>query len=68
MKKLWCVQHRDGWCVTNSQPRGVPRERDAVKTKCGYWVTLPWGIAKRTPTCQECRALVSQHRKEQLHE
>jgi hypothetical protein len=55
MKEKWCVEHRDGWCVTAHQPKGEPRYRDQVKTKCGYWVTLPWGFMKTKPTCNECK-------------
>ena len=52
-KTLWCVRSRDGWCVLRDQRKTV--YRDSVETKCGYVVTLPWGIEQREPDCIECR-------------
>lgn len=54
-KRVWCVEHKDGWCATAYQPKSEPRYRDRVKTKCNHWVILPWGFAKRVPTCMECK-------------
>jgi len=51
---VWCVQHRDGWCATKSQPKNTPRYQDHVKTLCAYVVTLPFGFARRAPTCKDC--------------
>ncbi len=49
----FAVRHRDGWCEIADQ--SSPEEYlDNVRTKCGYVVVLPFGIARREPTCKEC--------------
>lgn len=55
MKRRTCVRHRDGWCATVHPSK---RYRDSVKTICGYWVTLPYGLKQRMPDCEECLALM----------
>lgn len=51
--KVWCVQHRDGWCAVKGNYR--PSELDAqVPTCCQMFVTLPLGIERRMPTCFQC--------------
>lgn len=50
---VWCVRHKDGWCAT--KPNRKYRESAwCVPTRCGYYVHLPYGIAKREPTCPDC--------------
>lgn len=53
IRKVWCVQHRDGWCACKEDRD--PGEADNVATRCENWVVLPSGIARRWPTCEECR-------------
>jgi hypothetical protein len=48
------VRHRGGWCVCRSQPKGVPRYRDTVKTLCDHVVTLPWDTERGVADCPEC--------------
>jgi len=55
-QERWCVQHREGWCYTKSQPKREPRYREHVTTYCGYVVTAPWGFERRAADCPECRA------------
>jgi len=52
--KVWCVQHRDGWCAVKDNTK--PYEDDNnIPTECGHFVVLPFGIKKRKPTCSECK-------------
>lgn len=53
MAKVWCVQHRDGWCAINT---GKPFKdgKDQVYTKCRHWIIFPWGKEQCEPTCFEC--------------
>ena len=46
------VRHRDGWCATWKK---TTRYADNIKTVCNHYVTLPWGIERKWPTCAECR-------------
>ena len=48
-----CVRSRDGWCALRDQRQTT--YRDSMETRCGMFVTLPWGIERRTPDCVECR-------------
>ncbi len=53
----WAERKDDGgidhtmWCATQ---RKTTRYSDAVKTSCGFVVSLPWGLERREPTCPEC--------------
>ena len=51
-----CVRHRDGWCATKRE-KGL-QYHDNVPTLCGAAVTMPWGIERRVPDCQECLAII----------
>jgi len=51
-----CVRHRDGWCATR---RNHLRYADSVPTICGYTVTLPWGLERRKPDCEECQRILA---------
>lgn len=55
-KKVWCAQDRYGlWCARN--PNKKPRAAIVnVRTKCGDYITLPYDIRLRVPTCAECIA------------
>lgn len=48
-----CVRSRNGWCALRDQRQTT--YRDSMETRCGMFVTLPWGIERRTPDCEECR-------------
>lgn len=50
---VMCVRHRTGWCALRDQRRTA--YRDSMETKCGYVVTLPWGIERREPDCADCK-------------
>lgn len=56
-----CVRSRDGWCARLDQRR--TDYADSVETKCGYVVTLPWGVERRVPDCQECRKEIADERR-----
>lgn len=51
----WCVLDRFGiWCAVlddEEPPEGVWN----VQTECGDWITLPFGIDFRYPTCPDCK-------------
>jgi hypothetical protein len=51
---VWCVQHRDGWCMTSRQARPPREGAGLIRTKCGCFVVLPWGLEKRRPDCKNC--------------
>lgn len=57
--KVWCVQHRDGWCATANGGRARPdHSATSDETACGFFITLRWGQEKRMPDCATClRAL-----------
>jgi hypothetical protein len=57
MKRLvrWCVRHRDGWCACKVN-RNPGESAWSVETACNQFVMLPYGVAKRRPTCPECAA------------
>jgi hypothetical protein len=55
-----CVRHRDGWCATL---RNHLRYADSVPTICGYKVTMPWGLERREPDCDECRRILADNDK-----
>lgn len=48
-----CVKHRDGWCATRLRQ---VRYRDSIKTLCNHYVTMPYGVELREPTCALCLA------------
>lgn len=55
-----CVRHREGWCVSSKQKRLTKAEREGlvgVRTICGYHVIMHFGMADRTPTCKDCKAV-----------
>jgi len=54
-KKVWCVQHRHGWCACkkNENP-GEDLNNDVVATLCDHFITFPLGWEKRIPTCPSC--------------
>lgn len=60
-RKRWCVQHKDGWCLTLMGIK-FPESTWNVETKCGHFVVLPIGCEKRKPTCAECLAAVGETR------
>ena len=51
--KVWCVQHRAGWCATKDGKKPAETENN-VPTRCGFFVVLPWGFERRVPTCTDC--------------
>jgi hypothetical protein len=53
MKNLLCVQHKSGWCLVKNNLK--PIDPDCVDTQCGCFVVMPLGLARRVPTCKECR-------------
>ena len=53
---LVCVRHHKGWCATNRKSTSYS---DTVPTLCGYKVTLPFGIERRSPDCPECKRIIS---------
>jgi len=63
MKRLvrWCVRHRDGWCACKVN-RNPGESAWSVETACNHFVMLPYGVAKRRPTCLECAANDQAHR------
>jgi len=60
MNPVVCVRHRDGWCATR---RKHVRYADSVTTLCGYIVTMPLGIERREPDCEECRRVIADNKK-----
>jgi hypothetical protein len=46
-----CVRSRDGWCATRLKHA---RYRDSIKTACGHFVILPFGVERRLPDCKQC--------------
>ena len=46
-----CVRHRDGWCARKDQ---IMEYSDNIKTLCGHFILMCWGIERRKPTCDEC--------------
>ncbi len=48
-----CVEHRQGWCAVESKAK-LSEVSVNVPTRCGMFVTLPYGFQKRLPTCKEC--------------
>ena len=58
-----CVQHRSGWCATSAQIRVPKHTATNVKTLCGYYVYLPFGIARRQPDCADCSAVLAAREK-----
>ena len=58
MADVWCVEHVDGWCAVAGDVD--PGEGAlSVETRCGHSVTLPLGIERRAPDCEECLAAVA---------
>jgi len=52
-EKRWCVKHNDGWCACKID--ADPGEHAwSVETACNHFIALPYGAAKRKPTCPEC--------------
>jgi hypothetical protein len=49
----WCVRHQNGWCACKADRD--PGESVSVETACNHFVTLPYGVEKRRPTCPECK-------------
>lgn len=63
---VWCVQHREVWCITARQAR-PPKESDlSVRTKCGWFVVFPWGLALRRPDCKLCKTVEKRSKEEAL--
>lgn len=53
VKKVLCVQHRQGWCAL--KPGEVLDESATLDaTACGWFVTFRWGEEVRVPTCPDC--------------
>ncbi len=41
------------WCYTSAKrPCG-----DRIRTLCGYWISMPWGVEERAADCPECLAI-----------
>lgn len=58
-KLVWCVQHDHGWCAAGKNEE--PREGSvSVATRCGHFVTLPYGYKLGRPTCDECKKYLAQ--------
>ena len=57
-RKRWCVRHRDGWCIRKDESKAARDAEDftAVETLCDHWITLPGGMERRRPTCEECKS------------
>jgi len=60
MRKPVCVQHRDGWCATKRTKVPKEEEDDNEPTLCGYFVVLPYGFDRRTPTCPDCKKIIKE--------
>lgn len=60
--KTWCVKNVDGWCATAT---GRPFKEAAcnVRTRCKFFISLPWGCEEREPTCPECLAALRKTKK-----
>lgn len=52
-----CVQHRDGWCAVGEDVV-EPQCWNTIRTLCNHFITMPFGIKKRRPTCPECLAML----------
>jgi hypothetical protein len=54
-KPVWCAKAKDGlWCALT--PNKCPPEgRTSVQTRCELFISLPWDIDERVPTCPACR-------------
>jgi len=53
MKKVWCVEHSNGFCATKNNQK-PSNEIDNVHTLCEHVVIMPWGYKYRKPDCVEC--------------
>jgi hypothetical protein len=56
-KKVWCVQHREGWCMRSQQAKRN-KYSDQVPTFCQMAVCGPYGFAFRLPDCKDCIARI----------
>lgn len=63
--KTWCIAWfaRDPatraitstvWCAANV-PHRPAAAAVSIPTKCEHWVMLPIGVARREPSCPDCR-------------
>ena len=61
-RKRWCVQHIEGWCIRKDESKEARKAEDftATETLCERWITLPGGMERRRPTCEECKAVERQ--------
>lgn len=61
MKKVWCVQHREGWCATKTR-EAPDLDSTSVETLCDHTVILPWASELCAPTCRDCRTILNRRK------